>query len=163
VAGEDLAAAIGREVARWTRCSGVPVDLRLCSRHIGASPETNLHLCRVIQECLQNVSKHARARRVLVTLSVSDSTLTLVIADDGRGFPVEGRSAYSSSEEFGLVKVRERVALLGGSVTIDSEQGLGTTVLITAPIAAPSSARAGEASDQSPEPSERSSSSRIRT
>lgn len=86
-------------------------------------------LFRIAQECLTNVARHARARHVQLTLSRDDYAIMLSVTDDGQGFdttlPVDG---------LGVRGMRERAALLDGTLTLQSQQGRGTTVQALLPL-----------------------------
>jgi signal transduction histidine kinase len=84
---------------------------------------------RLVQEALTNVVKHAGASRVTVTVIEDDATVQLNITDDGAGFQTD-----AASEGFGLIGMRERVALLGGELDFDSQPGAGTTVAARLPV-----------------------------
>jgi signal transduction histidine kinase len=82
------------------------------------------------QEAVQNVHKHADARRVDIFLQLSDERVVLTISDDGRGVrPTTG----SASDRMGLMGMRERAALLGGRVQIESNPREGTSILVAVP------------------------------
>ncbi|MGC3971038.1 MAG: histidine kinase [Pirellulales bacterium] len=84
---------------------------------------------RITQEALQNVARHADTRRAAVDLKQVDDNLQLTVRDWGRGFNVQQRQA----RRFGLRGIAERCRLLGGSVTIESRPGNGTTVAAVLP------------------------------
>lgn len=84
------------------------------------------------QEALTNVSRHARARTVLVELRRTGVRIQLNVIDDGIGFVVGEGSASS----LGLRSIDERVRLVGGVVTIDTQPGRGTRLLVGIPIEA---------------------------
>lgn len=86
---------------------------------------------RILQEALSNVSKHARASRCLVTLASHDAGqgVRLTVADDGVGFDLG-----ASSEGLGLVGMRERLAVLGGTMNVTTAPGQGTTIEILIPV-----------------------------
>ena len=106
----------------------VDVQSELSDARLPARCETALY--RIAQEAFTNVLKHAGASRVTVTLSRRDDTVTLVVHDDGKGFdPASVRDG-----SLGLVGMRERVALLGGRLTIDSSEGAGTMVKAEVPV-----------------------------
>lgn len=85
---------------------------------------------RIIQESLTNVTKHACAGRVSITLSVLDNSLTLTVSDNGAGFDPQARMEKS----FGLIGIRERAVMVGGEAQITSTSGRGTTVRVTLPV-----------------------------
>jgi signal transduction histidine kinase len=91
--------------------------------------EVETALYRIVQESLTNVVKHAHARHVSVLLARKGSSVTAVIEDDGVGF-----TPYSATEGLGLIGMRERVALLGGHLTIESRAGAGSTFVAEVPL-----------------------------
>ena len=95
------------------------------------SPATETALYRIVQEALTNVLKHASAARVTVRLSRDQDSVVLVVQDDGEGFE-PGRVRGGG---LGLVGMRERVALLGGRLVVESSEGAGTMLKIEVPIA----------------------------
>ena len=95
---------------------------------LGASKEVGLF--RILQEALTNVMRHAQAHTVELTLSVEGRELCLSISDDGQGFvPAGGRPT-----SFGLVGMRERVLMLGGTLALHSVPGEGTTLTVRVPL-----------------------------
>jgi two-component system, NarL family, sensor histidine kinase UhpB len=88
-------------------------------------------LYRVAQESLNNVARHARAQHVSVTLFVTDTDVTLEVADDGVGFNAK---ELASTPGFGLRGLIERARSLGGWVEIDSQPGRGATVMVSVPV-----------------------------
>ena len=90
-------------------------------------------LFRMGQEALNNVVKHAQAKRTLITLASEPDRTRLTIADDGIGFPVTSPTIGSGRRGLGLSSMRERAAALGGVVQIKGTPGGGTTVDIELP------------------------------
>ncbi|WP_412076256.1 sensor histidine kinase [Streptomyces xanthophaeus] len=92
-------------------------------------------LLRIAQSALANVVRHARAGRAEITLTFMDSSVTLDIVDDGRGFdPASAASAPSGESGFGLPAMRSRAETLGGLFTVESDPGQGTAVAVTLPL-----------------------------
>jgi signal transduction histidine kinase len=125
-----LAPAIERLLDTVAEQSGLTVDVqsRLGERRLPAEAETALY--RIVQEALTNVLKHADARTVRVRLSQSGNAVTLAVQDDGSGFD----PAAVRDGGVGLVGMQERVALLGGHLTIESTEGAGTMLTVEVPI-----------------------------
>lgn len=96
------------------------------------SPEAQLSLFRVLQECLSNAAKHAAAKKVVVKLQLSDSKVLLSVKDDGKGF--DTRQARPG--HYGLTNMRERAMKVEGEVIIDSTPGAGTQVTFSVPVTA---------------------------
>jgi signal transduction histidine kinase len=131
-----LEMALRRFADEWAALSGVPVDFH--SR--GAAPqrlarELETTLYRVAREALTNVFRHANARRVSVLLERRDDHVLLIVEDDGRGFEAEALlQAPATGSKLGLLGMRERATLAGGSVEIESSPGVGTTVFARMPL-----------------------------
>jgi signal transduction histidine kinase len=95
--------------------------------------EVELVLYRIVQEALSNVAKHANASQVLVRLTRRGRTLRLLVEDDGCGFDVEG-TKHSRESGLGLFGMEERLALVGGSLRVESSVGGGTRVTAEVPL-----------------------------
>jgi signal transduction histidine kinase len=93
--------------------------------------EVETALFRIVQESLTNVVLHARASRVDVLLSLASGCVSAIIEDDGVGF-LPGPSALQ--DHLGLFGMRERVEMLGGTFTVESAPGKGTTVQAEVPV-----------------------------
>lgn len=93
-----------------------------------ARSEVEITLFRIYQELLTNILRHARAEHVSVELYERDGRLTLAVEDDGVGF-----DPGEKFEGVGLTGMRERAAIVGGTVRLDSEPGLGTHVVVEIP------------------------------
>ena len=91
-------------------------------------------LFRVVQEAVANVVRHARANRIDVLLELRGDRVVAMVEDDGVGFDPE---AVEDGEHFGLVGARERAEALGGSLTVESAPGAGTTVVVEVSTADP--------------------------
>ncbi len=98
------------------------------------SPEIETACYRVLQEALSNVVKHAQARELHIWLAMQDGRLQGVVEDDGQGFDLEAvQRSSADGRGFGLLGMRERVELLGGSLHIETAPGRGTRVFIELP------------------------------
>lgn len=126
--------ALGLEAAlRWQADvlfrSGRPrLDVELDTLPRRPPPEVELACFRIAQEALTNVLRHARACTVTLRLAVDDGALSLEIQDDGHGFDPAGAPGL------GLVTMRERAHLLGGSLSISSSRDRGTCVRARLPL-----------------------------
>jgi two-component system sensor histidine kinase NreB len=89
---------------------------------------------RIAQESLQNIAKHSQATRVNVFLRTTDKHIRLSVRDNGAGFSAD--KAWNKPKSFGLAGMRERAALLGGTLAVRSAPGEGTTVLLDLPTGA---------------------------
>ena len=129
---KGLAAAARRHVGDFAKSFGIVVDLRVgrtVSRLLSPLVQTTVY--RILQEALTNVARHARAQSVAVVLKLEGPMLELVIRDDGIGF--DSAAAMRERSGLGLHGMRERVALLGGSVEIESRPGQGTKIHVEIP------------------------------
>jgi signal transduction histidine kinase len=116
---------------RWEEMSGVETSLRIDdSVQLKASQE--LQLVRVVQEALTNVRKHARASHARVDIRRDGERLVIEVADDGVGFNAAG-PRRGEFPQFGLSTMRERAESIGGTLTIESAPGSGTTVRFELP------------------------------
>jgi signal transduction histidine kinase len=123
-----LEPAIDTLVSRVRAVEGIDVQPDLAREGPRLAPEIESTLYRLVQEALTNVGKHARADNAWIVLRDAGGHVTVEIRDDGVGFEPERPSAG-----FGLTGMRERVALAGGAVTIDSTPGAGTRVVASLP------------------------------
>ena len=125
-----LVPAIERLRDLVTEQSGISVEVRSEIGDQRLSPETETTLYRIAQEALTNVVKHADARSVRMRLSRSGNRIVLVVQDDGSGF--EPESVRDGG--VGLLGMRERIALVGGRLTIESTEAAGTMLTAEVPI-----------------------------
>lgn len=123
---EFLAEGISKRTGLPVLVEG-PRDGRLPS-----SIETALY--RVVQEALTNVVKHAEATRASVQIQRDAGMISCSIRDDGVGFDVPALMARKGERGLGLLGIRERLAVLGGTLQIDSQLGRGTGMFIAIPL-----------------------------
>jgi signal transduction histidine kinase len=130
-----LQTAIRNLLQTWSARASVAFDLHLTlnDRRLPRPVETTLY--RVLQEALTNVVRHAEATRVGVILGVQEEFVTMIIEDDGKGFETEEAGAgRGPARRLGLLGMRERLTLVGGTLEIESNPGQGTTLFVRAPI-----------------------------
>lgn len=125
VAAGSVADTLRRTLDRFTEDTGIGVTSELPD--VTCDQQTRIALLRCTQESLANVRKHAGASAVEVVLTAQAYGVELEITDDGRGFVAE------DSHGFGLHGMRERLAELGGDLTVTSSVGDGTRVLAMVP------------------------------
>ncbi|MEE8362776.1 MAG: ATP-binding protein [Dehalococcoidia bacterium] len=115
--------------------SGVRVSVTAGSTDARVSDHAELALYRIGQEALNNISRHAGAANVWIDIAYPDSAVNLRVRDDGAGFdPASAAGDSSAAGGLGLAGMRERAALAGGSLTIESAPGQGTTVRAEVPF-----------------------------
>jgi signal transduction histidine kinase len=130
-----LSAAIDSLAHQWAVRNDIQLQLEI-DPELGRLPETiELSVFRIVQEGLNNIRKHAAAQNVRLSLQRTSSTNLLVhLEDDGKGLAVPADLAsLSVGKHFGLVGISERVALLGGSMNIESSKGGGTILQVEIP------------------------------
>ena len=135
-----LAAALEALADRVGRASGLEIGLDLDFAYESGREAERLDrvveesIYRLVQECLSNVVKHAEASIVQITVRESAETIDLTVRDDGKGF-----DATQAPQGFGLVGMRERVTLVGGTMNVETAPEAGTAVLLSLAIARHSS------------------------
>ncbi len=112
---------------------GTKVEVAGEARRLSAEKE--LMVFRIVQEALSNVKRHAAASTVVMTLDFAEDALTLTIADNGRGFVMPLRTSdLALAGKLGMIGMRERARLVGGTLIVQSEVGKGTTVTLRMPL-----------------------------
>jgi len=126
-----LATAMSRLCEDFTRAHGIAVQLRCDPPELGrleATLETALY--RIAQEALTNVARHAGARSVDVALARDDASIVLSVHDDGQGFDASDADPRGG---FGISSMRERAAMLGGTLQVRTRRDEGTTLELRVP------------------------------
>lgn len=124
-------AALEIEAQEFSRRTGIPHRIVKPDDDIELSGERSIALLRVFQETLNNITKHAAAGQVQIEILDDGKCVSLIVLDDGKGFDV---SAHKKSPSFGLRGIQERIANLGGHVTITSKPGKGTKIFVCVPL-----------------------------
>jgi PAS domain S-box-containing protein len=94
-------------------------------------PDTSIALFRIYQESLTNILRHSKATEVNATLSEENDVLRLSVSDNGIGFEVENMNTFTT---LGLIGIKERTNLIGGSLHIESKKDEGTSLLVSVPL-----------------------------
>lgn len=130
-----LDGALATLVNEWSTTHGVPAEFHVSEPNaIRLTGEVESHLYRIVQEALNNVTKHAAATRVSVLLERRDLNVIVIVEDDGRGFDVDAKSEAKGERGMGLIGMQERASLVGGVVQIESAPGKGTTLFVQMPV-----------------------------
>ena len=130
-----LESALEAYTADWSRQSGMGVEIhaRVQEERLPAPTEDAVY--RIVQEALTNTAKHSRATCASVLVERQDGHVLVVVEDDGCGFnpesPAESRAGIPG---IGLLGMRERVALLGGALEVESAPGKGTSIFVRIPV-----------------------------
>lgn len=118
----------------WSENASLNYYLHLSPPELRLPKAVETALYRVLQEILTNVVRHAEASKVGVVLNVADGKVSMIVEDDGRGFPPNQEElAGSPAMRLGLLGIRERLALVGGSLEIESSPKCGATIFVRIP------------------------------
>lgn len=122
-----LEETLRREAYKFAEDTGIQVTFDVLGERCSLSADVEVALLRICQEALVNVERHAAAKEVEINLVFEDGFVALSVRDDGIGFEPEARHEGS----YGLIGIRERVRLLGGTLEIRSEKGRGSLMEVT--------------------------------
>ena len=118
-------------VQNFSKRVGIDAQFRVIGFEGNLPSQIETAFYRIVQEALNNISKHAEASRVEIFLEQKDSTIHASIIDDGEEFDLDKVLHPESPERgFGIIGMQERVSLLGGKIDIQSRPGFGTRILI---------------------------------
>jgi len=126
-----LKRALHQLAARFQKMHAAELRLTVSAAAAALSPAAQEVIFRVAQESLQNIAKHSQATHVNLSLRAADSIVRLSVSDDGAGFCAE--TAWKKPMSFGLAGMRERAALLGGTLALRSAPGKGASVILQLP------------------------------
>ena len=130
-----LGVALSRYVTEYTKTHNIAVDLTLNELDSSNLPAAvQIALYRILQEALTNVARHSGARAVSIRFARSATALEVAVIDDGCGF--DAKAVAASSHRLGIQSMRERAAMLGGTVSFTSPRK-GTRILVQVPLANP--------------------------
>jgi two-component system CheB/CheR fusion protein len=140
-----LTEALGNYVREWSNYAGVEAQFHTTGMDKGRlAPETETNLYRITQEALNNTMKYARASRADVLLERRDNQVVLIIEDDGVGLNLK-KIEGDGQKGMGLIGMRERAQLVGGTLEIESKPKEGTTIFARVPVRFLEEEEAGEA------------------
>jgi PAS domain S-box-containing protein len=131
-----LIVALRSFVTEFAKRTGLHVRLKLCREvdTLGSARRTVLY--RVAQEALINIGKHAEATSAVITMTRNPGAVSMVISDNGRSFDVEQALNLRKNKRLGLVGMRERVEMVGGTFAVESVVGRGTSIQVQIPFRA---------------------------
>jgi two-component system CheB/CheR fusion protein len=131
-----LAAALANFIKEWSKHFDIPADFHTTGMDKERpSPEAETSLYRIAQEALNNAFKHAQASRVDVLLERRDHQVVLIVEDDGVGFDPNDKE--QADKGLGLLGMRERAAIIGGTLEIEASPNRGTTIFARVPVSFP--------------------------
>jgi signal transduction histidine kinase len=124
--------------SEWSSRFHIQADLHFLGGSDRLPSDVEIAIYRAVQEALTNILKHAKAQNVSLVIDQRSNGLRVVIEDDGQGFPSELPAPTEYEERaagrLGLSGMRERLSLIGGTLVIESEPGIGTTLFISVPL-----------------------------
>ncbi len=125
-------------IEQWSVQASIVVDIYTTGLdHVRLPEMIEITVFRMVQEALTNIMRHAHARRVGVIMHRRTDSLQLIVEDDGVGFDIDlERQRPVAERRLGLMGMEERVMQLGGTLTIESSHGNGTTVFVALPLTA---------------------------
>ena len=126
-----LKEAIETYITEFQERTAVGIELSIQTGRTTISDAAGISIYRILQEALTNVSRHARAHRVSVSLTIQQKRATLRIKDDGVGFNPAGARMEKT---LGLLGMRERAILMGGEFSLYSARGHGTELVVSLPL-----------------------------
>ncbi len=113
---------------------GTTTKVDITGRRRRLTPEIELTVFRITQEILSNIRRHSQATSVELSLDFGAEALTLVVSDNGQGFDVPERTSdLALSGKLGIIGMRERARLIGGTLIVQSEKGASTTITLRIP------------------------------
>lgn len=127
-----IVAALEWLVEEFIDYAGIPCELVLGDGEIDLDELTATAIFRIVQESLTNVARHAQASQVEIIVTRTNGELCFEVRDNGKGFD---ENAVADGKSFGLVGMRERVAMMNGTFELDSEPGRGTRIRACVPAA----------------------------
>ena len=121
-------------VANLEKQSEITTRISVTGNRYRLPPEKELIVFRIAQETLSNVRRHSKASAIEMTIDYGDDALTLIISDNGQGFHMPARASdLIQSGKLGIIGMRERARLVGGTLIVQSDVNVGTTVTLRAP------------------------------
>ncbi len=129
-----LVPAVKRYVEDFQAQYRIPVELVVIGNPRRFSMAVEVALFRVIQECLNNIRKHARARQVMIKLEILKKKINASVKDDGLGFNAGEMMNGAGRRGFGLLGMRERIQILKGEIHIQSAPGQGAIINVSVPV-----------------------------
>jgi len=128
------------KVSRFAERTGVKTRCRISPVVRSLDEERTIVIYRIVQESLNNIMKHAQASRVELDIRRQGQSVCVAIKDDGQGFCRESQAGLRPTQRLGLLGMQERVRLVDGELTIESECGKGTLIRAIIPLKARSAA-----------------------
>lgn len=126
-----LVAALKWQLKEFKSRTQLECEFKNGVKNLSVSSEVSIVIFRIFQESLTNIARHAKAKKVEVSLKKRNGKLFLEISDDGVGFDVK---AYKNSKSLGLLGMEERATIYGGDFRVQSQLGKGTKTVLKIPV-----------------------------
>jgi len=117
--------------------TGIQVSLKISAKIEQSSTTVRTAIYRVAQEALNNVARHAKSSQTEVTVRCIDGLIYMIITDNGQGFDVARTPDAKKPKRLGLLGMRERIEMIGGTFSLESAPGKGTTIRVEIPPESP--------------------------
>lgn len=132
---QGLINALQLEIERLKRLNRFKLECVVSGTPVYFESQKELLLFRIVQEALNNIIKHAEAKRIILEVCFSSTEVTLRISDDGKGFSyANDKNMIQSKMKAGLSNMKIRASLINGIMRIESVIGKGTTITVTVPL-----------------------------
>lgn len=128
-----LIPALKKHTEKYEREFGIKTNFIIIGEENKVEKEIEVGIFRIIQEALNNITKHSQAKEASILLNFEDSHLNINITDDGCGFNIQEVDA-GQKKNLGLLSMKERVEVLGGVFQINSGMGKGTQIILKIPL-----------------------------
>lgn len=130
-----LVPALRQCTSDFSRNLRIPINFEARGFRGRLQPHVEIALYRIVQEALTNIAKHAQATQISVTLEHNGESVRAMVTDNGRGFDLKAiLDSGDLDRGLGLFGMQERASLLGGSFTIDTDLGRGTSICVEVPL-----------------------------
>jgi two-component system CheB/CheR fusion protein len=134
----ELVPAMEWLAKRMSEKHGLAVKVKIAENIPGIREDIAILLFQSIRELLFNAAKHAKTNTAQIDLAMKNDRLKIVVSDEGAGFDPLQLSIHGGKDGgFGLLSVRERLGLMGGSMAVESTPGMGTRITLESPALTP--------------------------
>ncbi len=127
-----LIPTVKKHISSMSEYANIPIHLKIIGKEAKIDSNYEIGIFRLLQESIQNAINHAKAKEIIVKVEFSPNQINIIVKDEGVGFNIE--QVEEKSDSFGLAGMKERVDLLKGKLSIQSELNQGTTIIISIPI-----------------------------
>ena len=128
-----LMPAVRELITQFEHQSNIKTEIKISGEEKHFAPEAEMLVYRIIQEALNNVWRHSAAMTVSISIDFGKDSVTIGVKDDGKGFVIGEDLRFVEAGKIGLAGMQERAELLGGNLSIQSNVGRGTLVLLLVP------------------------------